>query len=198
MKALIVGFLAFCPLVSFTSEFVWVPYKFKLYERYIYDYSEVFKEKRGFGSFEVVIEKRGENFRVSIVGGYRGWNGAIKTEVMNDEELSGFILMKMYFDRYWLIPLGRTILSRGLVKLLTKKRIDWTLGRFKVDKETVRVVRRCAYGNLKGRMLEVLRRGERVFALCASPKASMPIYLYRKTEGGDSFEIKLVEYSDLK
>lgn len=198
MKAFIVGTLAFYPVISPASDFVWTPYKFKPYERYIYDYSEVFKGKKGSGGFEIVIERKGGSFQVTLIGGYREWSGVVKTEVKNAEELSGFVLMRMYFDHHWLIPLGRTILSRGLVKLLIRKSIDWTLGKFKVDKEKVRIVRRCAYGNLKGRMLEVLKKEERVFALCASSKASMPIYLYRKTEGGNSFEIKLVEYSDLK
>ncbi len=94
--------------------------------------------------------------------------------------------MRMYFDYPWLIPLGRTILSRGLVKALTSGDLNWGLGERKLRDGSVRVVKRCSIGKLTGRMLEVVRKGEVIFRLCASPEASLPIYLLKRSPRGTS------------
>jgi len=173
-------------------------YKFKDYERYIYDYHEIFQSRESRGRFEIVIKHQGDAFEVSIVGSYRNWRGSISKKFRDAYEISGFILLRMYFDHYWLIPLGRTLFLRGLVKTLSSKKLDWNLGRKKVGKDIVRKVRECKVGGLKGRMMELVRRQEVVFRLCVSPQDSLPIYVYRKTEEGNVYEIKLLEYSDLK
>jgi hypothetical protein len=180
------------------DKYVLKPYSFKDYERYIYDYSEVFRGSRNRGRFEITIERKEDGFRVSIIGGYREWNGAVSGVFKDAKEVAGFVLMRMYFDHPWLIPLGRTVFSRALVKVLTSKVIDWSPGIKEIGKDTVRVVRKCNVGGLKGNMLEILRKREVVFKICVSPSASLPTYIYRKTEDLDVYELKLFEYSDLK
>ena len=196
MKA--ISLLTLTGALGLSQDFVWEPYRFKPYERYIYEYKEVLGGKPASGGFEIIVRRGRGSFRVSIKGTYRKWKGSVSRNFGNAEELSGFILMKMYFDHPWLIPLGRTVLSRGLVRILTSKPIDWSPGRKRVDGMTFRVVRECEVGNLRGRMLEIVEKGEVYFRMCASPSASMPVYLYRKSGKGDAFEIKLIEYSDLK
>ncbi len=197
MRASLVVITLTVSVLAFSTEtFFWKPYSFKAYERYDYRYRETLKGKKGEATYRLEI-KRKDGLEILIKGRYRKWKGVIRKNFKNVYELSGFILMRMYFDHYWLIPLGRTLFSRGLVRVLTSKEIDWKLGRKKVDKDTVRIVRSCRFGGLEGRMMEVKKKGVIVFGLCASPKASLPIYFFRKV-GEDSFEIKLEEYSDLK
>ncbi len=196
MKA--IRLITLTSVIAFSQPFLWEPYKFKPYERYIYEYRETFRSKPASGGYEITIRKEGSSFKVSIKGAYKRWGGSISARVKDAYELSGFVLMRMYFDYPWLVPLGRTILSRGLVKVLISKPIDWSLGRKKIDDDTLRTVKVCKAGNLKGRMVEIVEKGEVSFRLCASPSASLPIYLYKKTREGDVFEIRLLEYSDVK
>ena len=196
MKA--ITLLTLLGLLAFSQIFIWEPFKFKPYERYIYDYREIFRGKRASGGYEITVKEENKSFKVSIKGAYKRWSGSVETQIKNAYELSGFVLMRMYFDYPWLIPLGRTILSRSLVKALTSRPVDWSFGRKKVNENTVRIVRECKYGNLKGRMIELTKKGEVFFRICASTSASLPIYLYRKDDRGNVFEIRLVEYSDLK
>ena len=194
----VIEFLTLTGALVLSQGFVWEPYRFKPYERYIYEYREIFKGKPASGGFEIIIRKEKSSFRVSIKGAYRKWSGSVSGNFRDVEELSGFVLMRMYFNHPWLTPLGRTLLSRGLIRVLTSKPVDWSLGRKKIDEGAFRVVRECEFGNMKGRMLEILERGEVIFRMCVSPAASMPVYLYKRSGKGEVFEIKLIEYSDLK
>ncbi len=196
MKA--ITLLTLLGLLAFSQTFLWKPFEFKPYERYIYDYRETFRGKKASGGYEITVRREGDSFKVAIKGAYRNWSESVRVKVRDVYELSGFVLMRMYFDYPWLVPLGRTILSRGIVKALTSKPVDWSFGKRKVDEDTIRIVRECKYGNLKGRMIELIRKREVFFRICVSASASLPIYVYRKSESGDVFEIRLVEYSDLK
>jgi len=184
MKA--IGALALASAFLLSQTFSWQPYEFKPYERYVYEYRELFRGKEHIGSYEIHIEKEGDNFKVSIRGAYRVWEGYISKSFKDAHELSGFVLMKMYFGYPWLIPLGRTVLSRGLIKVLTSEPIDWKL------------LKECRFGNLRGRMLEVKGGKSALLRVCVSPSASLPIYVYRGTQEGNAFEIKLLEYSEVK
>lgn len=113
-------------------------------------------------------------------------------------EVAGFVLMKSYFNHHWLIPLTRTLFSKALVKVLRAKNLDLSPGVKKLDEDTLRVVRKCKVGGLSGRMIEILKGKEVVFRLCLSPYTSLPTYVYKKSEEGNLYEIKLLEYSDLK
>jgi len=106
--------------------------------------------------------------------------------------------MRMFFDYYWLIPLGRTVFSRGLVKVLMSSPIDWTIGRRRIEEGVLATVIECSTGNLKGRMLELSKEEGELLKICASPSASLPIYVFRQERSGNLYEIKLVEYSDVK
>ncbi len=198
MKALLALALTAYTFAQAPVQSVPRPYEFKSYERYIYDYRELLSKKKARGRFELIILKKGKEYEVSIEGFYREWSGFVRTKVKDANELAGFILMKMYFLHHWLAPLGKTIFSRALVKVLSSGKVDWTPGGKRVDKDLLRLVRSCKYGGLEGVSLELLKKKELILKVCVSPQASLPIYIYRRTSGGDIYEIELIEYSDLK
>ncbi len=179
------------------EDFRWEAYKFKAYERYLFDYRELLEGETHRGKVEILIEKEGKAFRLTFRGSYRRWSGSVSRTFSTAQEVAGWILMRMFFDHYWLIPLGRTLFSRGLVRALTRQSIDWRLGRRKLEEGVVRIVRECTEAGMKGRLLELLRKGEVFLRLCVSPRASLPLYLYRK-EGINVYEIRLLSYSNVK
>ncbi|WP_147424991.1 hypothetical protein [Hydrogenivirga caldilitoris] len=185
-------------LISFSEKNGLNPYRFKHYERYMYDYKETFRGEKATGRYEIVISISGEEYEVSISGKYREWEGVISNRFKNAEELAGFVLMKSYFDHYWLIPLTRTLFSKTLVKVLGSREVELSPGVKEIDKDTFRVVKECKFGGLEGVMMEVWHKKEVVFKLCLTPYTSLPTYVYKKTDEGNVYEIELLEYSDLK
>ncbi len=178
--------------------FRWSPYSFKAYERYIYSYRERLRGEERSGGMEILIRRVEGRYRILFRGSYGKWNGSAERDFRSAEEVAGWVLMRMYFDYHWLIPVGRTVFSRGLVRMLLSREIDWTPGRKRTEDGLLRVVRECRAGNLKGRLLELLRDSEALFRLCASESASLPVLVYRRTDEGDLYEIRLTEYSDIK
>jgi len=198
MKALIALTLTALTLSLATDNFELKPYQFKEYERYIYNYREVFKGFKNKGRFEILMKRIGEEYEVTIGGRYREWEGIVSERFKDANEIAGFVLMKSYFDHHWLIPLTRTLFSKALVKVLSAKNLDLSTGIKKIDENTMRVVRKCKVGGLSGKMIEIIKGKEVVFRLCLSPYASLPTYVYKKSEEGNLYEMKLLEYSDLK
>ena len=198
MKALVSLGLTVLLVLPSLANYELKPYLFKDYERYIYDYREIFRKERSTGRFEIVIKRTGDSFEVSISGKYREWEGMVSERFKDAEEVAGFVLMKSYFEHYWLIPLTRTLFSKALVKVLRSGKLDLSPGMKRIDKDTVRVVRKCKVGGLEGRMVEILKRKEAVFRICLSPHTSLPTYVFKKSDRGNVYELKLVEYSDLK
>ncbi len=185
-------------LIALTFSQTIKPYEFKSYERYLFSYEENFRGARNTALFEIVIRSQREGFLVSITGRYRNWEGIVERRFSHAKEVADFITMRMYFDHYWLIPLGKTIFSRGVVKALTSASLNLTPGIYEIDENTRRVVTECEEGGLKGYSIRISVKGDRVFEVCLSLQASLPIYLYRRDVEGNSYEIKLLEYSDLK
>jgi len=146
---------------------------------------------------EILIEREGGAFRVTFRGSYRRWSGTVSRTFSTAQEVAGWVLMRMFFDHYWLIPVGRTLFSRALVRALTLQSIDWSPGKKKLEGGVLRIVRECTEAGIRGRLLELQRKGEVFLRLCASPRASLPLYLYRK-EGNNVYEIRILSYSDVK
>ena len=188
------GVLLVLLLIATLTQFHWKPYEFKDRETYRYTYREVFRGEVRVGGFTVQVSRTSGGYRVRIRGFYHRWEGSVERVFKDAEELAGFILIRMYFD-HWLIPLGRTILSRGLVRTLRGREVDWSLGEREVEKGVVRRVVPCRAGGLGGRMLVVEERGVEVLKICVHEEASLPIYMLRRNGEGNEFEIRLVRYS---
>ncbi len=180
-------------LLVILLHFDWKPYEFKEREIYFYTYRETFKGERRSGSFTINVEKVREGYRVRIKGAYHRWRGSLERVFRDAEELAGFVLMRMYFE-HWLIPLGRTVLSWGLVRALKRKERDWSLGEKELREGIVRKVVPCRVGGFEGRML-VVEEGEReVFKLCFGGDIPLPLYMMRRDFEGNTFEMELEGY----
>ncbi len=181
--------ILFITTVAFT-QFTWHPYELKEGGVYTYSYRELLRGEVREGWFTVALIKGRQGINVRIRGRYHRWEGSLEESFRNLEELSGYVLIRMY-TRHWLIPLGRTVLSRGLVKALRSYPGDWSFGERKVAEGTVRRVVPCREGGLEGRMLEVEENGEGVFKLCVHPDIPLPIYMFSRDQEGNWFEARI-------
>jgi len=170
----------------------WKPYAFGKKERYEYTYREKLGKEVRKGKVEFFIEKKGEEFELTVKGSYHKWKGSADFRFKSVKELAGWITMKMYFKHHWLIPLGKTLFSRGLVQVLLANRLEWTPSK---EGKFHRKVKDCKIASFKGKLLEISRDSEVIFRLCVNRKIPLPLQLYKKTSEGDIFEITLVTYS---
>ncbi|WP_457601464.1 hypothetical protein [Hydrogenivirga sp.] len=198
MKALIGVLLTASILSSKAVDTELRPYSFKNYERYIYDYKEVFRGRRNSARFEVTIRRVKDSFEVRLEGRYREWEGMVSGRFSNAQEVAGFVLMKSYFEHHWLVPLSRTLFSQLLVKALEGRVIKLKPGVKRIDGNTFRIVRKCRAGGLEGMAIEIVKDKELLFRVCLSPYASLPVHVYRRANSGDVYELRLLEYSDIK
>ncbi len=112
-------------------------------------------------------------------------------------ELSNFILMRMYFRHHWLVPLGRTVFKRSIVKALSGKEIKLYKKKDKVD-GLERIIGRCSVLNMNGMGITILKENEIIFKVCVHEDFSLPLYMYIKDSWGNTFEIEAVYASVVK
>ena len=165
---------------------VWYPYSFLGCEKYLYRYREVIAGRERHGNFTINVGRNNEELYFVISGKYDRWEGRLEKRVADPVEISGLLLMRMYFE-FWMIPAGKTVLSYSMVKALYGKRID-------LEKRAEAVG--CSYGGVEGVSLEVY--GDKaVLRLCVSEGVAMPVRFYRKSGKDVIYEATLMRYSCL-
>jgi len=134
---------------------------------------------------------------VYVEGRYHRWEGSFEETFEDAVKIADYILIKMYFH-HWLIPLGRTLFLKGMVRAFRASKTDWTLGEKKLEGGIIRRVIPCKFLNFEGRMLELEKDGKAVFRICVHPDVPLPLYIMRVDREGNRFEIEVIRYSSEK
>jgi hypothetical protein len=158
------------------------PYDLKEGDVYRYLYRESFKGKERGGEFLINVLGTDRGYRVRVEGRYHRWRGRVEGVFRDAEHLAGYIAIRMYFQ-HWLIPLGRTLFSRGLVKVLRSDPPNLS-----------REGTPCEVAGFEGGTLELRDGYGTLIRVCLHPRVPLPLYVFRRDREGNRFEIRLVAY----
>ena len=173
-----------------SAQFLWRGYSPSEGEVYTYRYTEYLSGKRREGEFTIIIHSAGKDIDIEIKGSYGGKSGSLRKRFKSFSDLAGFIALRMY-TQHWMIPLGKTVLMRGIVGAFEGK-----TALFKED-EKVRV-KRCSAGDIQGSMLIIEDREAGKLWICASEKLSLPLIVRRRTIWDDLYEAVLLRQRNIK
>jgi len=172
------------------AEFKWKGYRIEAGESYTYRYIEYLSGKRREGEFTIRILENGDRIEVELKGSYGSKSGILKKAVRSFSELAGFIAVRMYTE-HWMIPLGKTVLMRGLVGVFEGKEVVFR------EREKVQI-KDCSAGGFKGKMMVIEDREIGKLWICTAKGLSLPLILRRRTLWDDLYEATLIRFRKIK
>ncbi len=181
------------------NEPYWVPYQFKGTEHFKYDlrYKENGEESRGY--YEIELKKAGDRYEVEIEGKFKDNEGTLKTKVDKPDDIAGVLFGQMFFNP-WVAPLTLTLFAQSMVHVFTMGGLNWEEGSRMTRKEDgktmVMEVKSCEVLGKKGRKLVMSEDGTVTYESCVSPGVALPLSIFTRSDDGEVYELKLVEYKE--
>ncbi len=182
-----------------SDEPYWVPYQFKGTEHFKYDLRYNENGETSTGYYVIDLKKVGDRYEVKIEGKYKDSEGTVKTKVDKPEEIAGVLFGQMFFNP-WVAPLTMTLFAQSMMHMFTLGGLNWEEGsrmqRKEDGKTMVMEVKACEVLGKKGRKLVMQEDGTVTYESCVSPGVALPLYLHTRSDDGEVYELKLVEYRE--
>lgn len=194
---MIIVFIAFLGLLN--SAETWVPFNFKGTEHFKYEAKLMEDGKTITGFYVLDIEKlEGDKVKIHIKA--KLGDNELETSFSGDKSnIYGSLMGQMMFNPA-LAPLLATLFAPywGLYFMGQ----NWDVGSywsFKTEegkKITFKIESECEHAGIKGKKGVWQEEGKTRAEFCISTKVALPLRVYFKEEGGNTYEITLQEYRD--